>query len=303
MKTLIEEFVEKALATKEPFSIQPKEDDTFHFLQDKVGNARYIYEMDSYGNGEKCFAALDLKPELVAIISEGKVYIVDHLLFGLTANQNDKLPENTEFFLDFKKQVNNHIKEDIFKPFYKELEEIEPIYEDKYAARKALLTLNPVTLDSEVDCGSMFDDYEIAQVLCGFIDTDKEAKKCLDEKRDSWVNKKATITKQKKLTEEKSGIEDWELDMVEKLRSVKEANAVTVELELNGKTASGKIEPGQLVWKLRNKDCFSCFDFVTRNHGKEVLNALGIQNIYINVLTCKNITKITYRKKEIYVRK
>ena len=84
-----------------------------------------------------------------------------------------------------------------------------------------------------------------------------------------------------------------------------DAKTITVEFSLNGKSDSEKINPDKLIRKLIEKDYFSGYDFEVSKRGDALIEKLGAATWRSDkdgkeVLTCKNITKITYGKKILY---
>jgi len=75
---------------------------------------------------------------------------------------------------------------------------------------------------------------------------------------------------------------------------------VTVEFSFNGKSASGKIDPQDLLQTLANKSDFSSWNFSNGAEGKKVFAHLGAN--WKNRLTCDHIRRITYRGKSVFER-
>ena len=308
---LIDEFVKKALVETGSFNIVMKamysdKETTYHFMQDNVGKARYIY--GAYSLDKTFYSSLNTKWKLVAIVSDGMVYIIDKFFMEVYL-QDAVLPEKTVKIDDIVWEKNEYIKNSVFPEFYNRLEtdeakrNINPLTCER-DARKYLLSDDPYIPNIQVD--RMFTTEDITNMLYGFIDMDQEAKNRLEKDRESFTTQKAINQTIAELMERKKGVENWELEIAEGLRSV-DAKTVTVEFELNGNIASGKIEPRHIRRILIDRDYFSGYYFVTTRSGKKLLATLGAAEWMGKdskpVLTCKNIKRITYGKKELYVRK
>lgn len=301
---VIDRFAEEVFFHDGSFSINENKK-YYHFMQDKVLKATYVYGFDQYEDeGE---SRLDNKAELVAIISNNIIYVVDEFLFDVWKyNGQFNLPENVVLFYEYVKSMNKHVREDIFEAFYDDLE-IENA--NKYVniktcenkARECLLYSRDAA--PEPNLGDLFSARDVARSLCGFITIQDEAMKRLSDKKEIWMAVKAEQNKIDALMEEKSVVEDWELSIALGLKDI-DAKFVTVEFEMNDKSASGKVKLEALQRKLNNKDNFDGWDFDVRKRGEELIKSMGAATwkCYGEVLTCKHISKITYGKKELYKR-
>ena len=64
------------------------------------------------------------------------------------------------------------------------------------------------------------------------------------------------------------------------------------------------MEPDIIIRNLKSKNNFWQYDFVTTKQGEELMLRLNASsNRDKNALTCKNISKITYKRKELYVKR
>lgn len=307
MERLIDRFAEKVLSTTESFMLESEKNghnSCYHFyMQCNVGSAKYIYGEYSYNSTFS--SGLDLKPKLVAIVSAGKVYIIDlydlEVLYG-----NVELPENTYKLTDIVLKENEYVKSVVFPRFFESLKE-EPISGgtlDKCKKMARAMILSKSGIIDNVYTETMFNAQDIANSLCGIIDIKDESMKRLTKDRDEWIYKKSFRKKVKELLSDGSVVEDYELRIIDGIKSVN-AKTVNVEFELNGKRDIGKINVGTIVIKLRDKDYFSEYSFLTSKFGKEFLNNIGASSYLYDgkeLLTCKHITRITYGKKELYVR-
>lgn len=321
---LINEFVEKVLNENDSFSINIKEEgkkDTsnYYFLQSQVGKARYIYGMKSW-NDDKFYSNIDLKPELVAIISNGVVYVVDEFFLETVEWLNHEviLPKHTIRFEDIVKAKNDFVNDVIFLDFYTSLETKDYDSEDikdkctlkdcERAARTYLLSKNPMELFQKerlrLDRGMFLNERDVANILCGFMDIKEEMNERLQEEKETWIVRKSMNKKIEELMENSETVLDWEIEIAKGLSSV-EAKTVTVEFEFDGKRTSGKVYPDTLIRILREKTSFDNYDFTVTKQGERLLRDLGIENSWRSskTLKCEHITKIMYGKKELYVRK
>lgn len=314
MDRLIDKFVERVLTTTESFIVETREGDSkkyYFFIQANVGKARYIYCEYSYGE-QNFYTKIDLKPELVAIISDGNIYIVDDFKLDIHRCHDSEeivLPENTYRFNDVVKKENNYVETVVFPDFYNTLKEEEITDKDILAscekrARSLLLTNHTKT--KEISIEPIFTEQDIVNSLCGFVNLKTESIVRLKEKENKWANKKSFSKKVKELMINHMGVEIYELKIAEGIKSV-DAKTVTVEFSLNGKSDSAKINPNKLIMKLINKDYFSGYDFEVSKSGDALIEKLRAATWRNNkdgkeVLTCKHITKITYGKKVLYVK-
>ena len=310
---LIEKFAEQVLNNKGSFTIEipHKNEDrnrTYHFFQDEVGKAKYVYGISNYWDAN-FYAQLETKPEIIAIVSEEKIYVVDIFFLGIYSYGNEKviLPDNILILNDYTAKQNEYISNIVFHNFYAKLETDEKSVQEsdkslKERARSFMFSKN-VDLPN-VELKPMFNNQDIANILCGFVDFNKEVNERLNAEKEYWIIKKSTDKKIKSLTESPEIADSWELEIANGIRSV-EAKTVTVEFELNGKAASIKINPETIIRKMIKDDYFSEYDFEIAKKGDELIKNLGAGKWCNdeNALRCKHITKIVYGKKELYVRK
>lgn len=307
---LIDEFVKKALVETGSFNIVMKamysdKETTYHFMQDNVGKARYIY--GAYSLDKTFYSSLNINWKLVAIVSDGIVYLTDKIFMEVYP-QDAVLPEKTVKIDDVVLEKNEHIENSVFPEFYNGLEtdeakrNINPLTCEK-KAREYLLSHDPYIPNIQVN--RMFITEDIAKMLCGFMNMELEVKNRLEGERRLFTEQKAVTQIIAELVKDKKGVEDWELEIAEGLRKV-EAKAVTVEFELNGNIASGKIERWDISRHLIDRSYFSEVSFNNTKQRKELFSVLGAgtwSGQWKPLLRCKNIKRITYGKKELYVRK
>ncbi len=314
---LLEKFEKNIFSTKESFDIvisgkNLAEKEYYHFLQDKVGNARYIYGKRHFYDAN-FYSSLDSKFELVAIVVDKTVYIVDDFYFHTYSfNSKNVLSkyENIKRFSDFVKEETDYIRKALFPKFYDDLkikeitslDEIETCYKN---ARYQLLSPNSKDVEKLIveHINNIFSENEFARVLCGLLDLSKETRNRLNIKKDYWTDKKSFYYKVEQLIKEGNVAEDWELEIAKGLRNI-DAKNVIVEFTVNNKTASAKIEPYQIIRNMIHKDSFDSYDFPVRKHGEELLEHLGVGGYWNSEqnITCKEISKIMYRGKNLYIK-
>ena len=153
---------------------------------------------------------------------------------------------------------------------------------------------------------SELSQYDIKNILTGIVDFEKLVLAKLENDKKYWMSVKAHRIAVENLMNDPNTVKPFEMEIAKAIRSV-DAKTLKVEFEMNGKTAIGKIEPYHLMRILINDDCFSGYNFCTTKEGDAIIDKLGASTWSRDgedkVLTCRNITKITYGKKELYVRK
>ena len=125
------------------------------------------------------------------------------------------------------------------------------------------------------------------------------------DNRDSITKIKLQKELIEKYIEEKSVVEDWEIELARSINNLK-ANYVNIEFNFNGNIGTEKINPKKIIRILIDNDYFSDYNFATSKSGDKLLKTLGVSNTYNKRetwLTCKHITKITYGRKTLYERK
>lgn len=298
----IEEFINKVLTIDKSFNLS-EDSLIYHFMQDNVGEARYIY--GDYG-GNDFYTQLNNKYQVVAIVKGEVVYIVDRFMFGLYNVDPDsiELPENTMFLDDCVKMFNQGFGYSDFPKWYAGLEPQEVSNLDVYIedARRDLL-YNGDTQNPSPE--SIFNKDNVASMLAGFTTVAEIEGRYLDDRKQQYINYKTKNTAISQLIAQGKAVEPWEVTMSEAVRGVK-AKTVTVEFEFKGRTGSGKLKPSSLMKELVDKWCIHSYAFVSAKAGEQLIKELGAENApwrdNENALTCKNITKITYGRKVLYER-
>lgn len=303
---LIAEFVKNVMSGDGSFTLTESESpfDTerrYSFVQEKVGNAKFVY--GEYGYNGDFYTSLTKKFELVAIVAQEKVYLHNAFFFGVYRGMEQSLPENVDGLCNFAVSLDECVNSAIFPAFYEELEAVKVSEKNcREKARSALLTLgNPDFYIAEV-MPQLFEEQDAVKVLCGLMDMEKEAKLRLEKDREEWCKSKSEKEKIRELMATPGVCQDWELAIAAGLKSVDAVN-VTVTFEMNGKRATGKMEPIVIDNTLISNDTFSGWNFATATQGEKVIEELGATNHWgENPLKCQHICKITYGKKVLYER-
>lgn len=307
---LIDVFVNTVLRNEGSFILVDKKagytDTYIQFMQHKVGNGRYVYGF--YGWNSDFNVEFNNKPELVAIVADGIVYTVQDYMFNIWRDEDRKnLPENHRFFSDKKKELNDYVRNVIFKDFYDNLK-IQPNENEKWLesclkeARRIRLNKGTDVENTVID--DMFDGEETAKILCGLIDLKEVALRYFESERDYWVEEKTEHEKIKELVNASAGVEKWEIELSEVLRNTSAAT-VTVEFTVGNTSEQCKIEPQKIIKNLTDCDYFTTYDFPSRVQGKLIFDILGVNDSWTgdNQLKCEHISKITYKKKVLFERK
>lgn len=305
----ITQFMEKALNTEGSFSIRSdRKTISYHFLQDHVGKAKYVYFVREWGE-EMFYFKTHLCPELFAIVVDETVYILNYniLYYNETGLRREgELPENVINFETTVKDINRYAKEVIFPEFYNSLipddiTDPEDIKECIKCARYSILQGMEAPFTKAVSEISFFDEDKTAAVLCGFMDRDTEIKRLLKAEKGKWTAVKSRNQKIGKLMQNPETAAEWEIRLAEGIRNA-DAKHITVEFEFDGKHASEKISTDTVLIKLINQDGFNYYNFITRIAGCKLFEYFGIDG-WKNTIYCRNITKITYGKKTLYERR
>ncbi|MFG6378293.1 MAG: hypothetical protein K1W19_08270 [Lachnospiraceae bacterium] len=155
----------------------------------------------------------------------------------------------------------------------------------------------------KVELAPIFNKQDIADIICGSVDFQEETERRLNSDREEWVREKSINKKIREYVDNFEVAPIWEQKIADGIASI-EAKTVTVEFELNGRKASAKIDPEIIIRKMVNNDYFMEYDFEIVKRGDELIKKLKVKEWgeTENVLRCRNITKITYGRKELYVR-
>lgn len=308
---LIEKFRTEVLNSQDSFVITESGESgykTRYFVQGNVGEARYVYGCYGY-NSANFYSDINKKLDFIAIVRDNKIYIYDEFFFNLWQHNNKiQLPGNVYMFTDILKSANNYVRNVIFPKFYSGLEISDDVKINLnyciVSARRIIFSGADSTENTGVpEYHDIFNEQDIASILCGFIDFGKESVKRLLEEKKQWINEKATDTKIQELIENPETVLSWEKAIADGLRGIN-AKTVLAEFEMGGKKSAAKICPDTIINKMAGNGYFDYYNFLTDKKGKELLEELGIDDKTGDkkYLTCKDIRKIVYRGKALYVR-
>ena len=301
---IIDEFIKHINNGESSFIIDAdKTDRKTLFTCATIGKAQFVYSAYSFGS------VIDIdKMEICAIVSDNKFYIVDS--YDLDLWRNKELPENVIMFDEAVTDFNSKA-EFYFSKYYDSLS-IDGAYEGRkeqifQEAREYIFNdKGQPALMMKWISSSGLSQYDIKNILTGIVDFEKLVLTKLENDKKHWMSVKAHRIAVENLMNDPNTVKPFEMEIAKGLRSV-DAKTLKVEFEMNGKTAIGKIVPYHLMRILINNDCFFGYNFCTTEEGNAIIDKLGAstwsRDSEDKELTCRNITKITYGKKELYVRK
>lgn len=142
---------------------------------------------------------------------------------------------------------------------------------------------------------------DVSCYLSDALDVEKHCEKVFEEYKEHLSYQKTFWKRYNELiSEEKENVvSEWELRLANDLKSIN-GKKVNVTFYYNDKTATGKISIEKLLYRLFAKDRIHYYDFSTDKEGEDVFAALGL--ILHGDLYCKDIVKITFARKIIYMR-
>lgn len=258
-----------------------------------VGKSVYIY------GDYTCYGKIPSENfELLAIVTENlKVVFNRYRLF----KSYDDNPEGYISIDDYMENLNRYEVAEKYTELYNALptEKISPEYEKAYA-QEARYNLLVSGKSKDFETPELVNKDNVKSILAGYTAPDEIILDYVSNKKEQIIGGKSRREYIEKLMTEKSVAEPWEVELSESLRKL-DAKAVTAEFNFNGKSASGKIDPEDLLRTLANKSDFSSWNFANGAEGEKVLAHLGAN--WKNRLTCDHIQKITYRGKIIFERK
>lgn len=307
----LNEFIEKVNNGEKSFVVILNNDSSVHFMSCKHGAAEYYFYCKQYEVSK--FRNLDNKYEIAAVVSNGKIYIVDWYVFGIysfeVAKEKDSFPECIVNFDWFVRDINNYLINDVYPEYYAGFNatktDNENLQEEnmKKVARTVLFAKKEINYDVTGINGVSRDD--TVEMLCCNSDFRSVCLAILEEQKDHINYLKIREELIRSLIDSGKAAADWEIEMANAINETG-AKTVMVEFEFNGKTESEKFECEKLIHILIDNDYFSDYNFPTSNAGKSVLKKLGASAYYYSPETnlyAKNIKSISFRGKKIYERK
>lgn len=270
-----------------------------------IGKSKFVYANYSYGS-----ATSIQKMELTAIVVDETIYIVSDYILDIWRN-DDELPENVIELSEATKDYNYRAKS-YFQSFYDglsveeaQMEEIIKDYNKHDLQQRARRYILDGKGQPEISLSEEFiTTDEVRDILAGYEDFEKIVFKKLETDKKSWIKTKAYRAVIKHLMESSTIVKPYEVEICKALNNLN-AKTVTVEFNMDGKTATGKVELQQIVRIIINNDYFSDYNFCNGKEGKTIIKKLGAtewRGKNGNVLTCEHIVKITYGKKVIYTK-
>lgn len=302
---IINEFVNHINNSESSFIINRESERKIVCTIATIGRAKFVYANYSY-----CSITSIDKMELTAIVVDETIYIVSDYILDVWRN-NDELPENVIELSEATKDYNYRAKS-YFQSFYDglsveeaQMEEIIKDYGEYNLQQRAKQYILDGKGQPEISLSEEFiTTDEVRDILAGYEDFEKTVLKKLEANKKSWIRTKAYRTVIKNLMENPTIVKLYEAEICKALNNL-DAKTVTVEFNMNGTTATGKVNPQKIVRMIINNDYFSDYNFCNGKEGKTIIKKLGAtewRGENGNVLTCEHIVKITYGKKVIYTK-
>lgn len=271
-----------------------------------IGRAKFVYANYSY----RSITSID-KMELIAIVVDETIYIVSDYILDVWRNDNDECLENVIRFSEVTKDYNYRAKP-YFQSFYDglsveeaQMKEIIKDYGEYDLQQRARQYILDGKGQPEISLSEEFiTTDEVRDILAGYEDFEKTVLKKLEANKKSWIRTKAYRTVIKNLMENPTIVKLYEAEICKALNNL-DAKTVKVEFNMNGTTATGKVNPQEIVRMIINNDYFSDYNFCNGKEGESIIKKLGAtkwRGENSNVLTCEHIVKITYGKKVIYIK-
>lgn len=316
MNNLLEQFKEKVLSTDESFTIKTKLYD-YCFLLNKVNDVKLIYGSKSFSNAY-FYINRDTKFELSAIVKDEKIYLIDRYFFDIWSNDYDKINELNDndiyLFNMYKKELYKNILDTTFRKFYDDLEyddinEIDEFILKRIKRDVKMEILYNMDCSQNIDMGYNYSDEIYIKHLCGLENLYELTFKNLntENETDEWINKKSQIKATQYIRENiDKFFSENEINLYNSIKTLDKLNCkkVNIELELNDCIASDKIKLDTIKFVIINNDSFSEFNFETRDKGRQLFRELNVNNYSdAKQLTYDKITRISYRGKDVFVRK
>lgn len=305
MKGYIEDFVKRALGEETSFSIVDGGVRVVYSAY-PVGKAKYIYASRQYKYSSDS-VDIDSKLELTAIVANGMVYIINRLLAGWPYLDGKQVSPDTAvdfeaYFKHRKKELDEMFCQDFFPSVdvadCKVAENC--VQEIKGRARRVLLSFEPEKIAAQKKTYSAFVQWQdVADELCGLKDINACALQNWNE--DIYLIKADKLFDQevKRYIADKSCVTPLELELIEALRTVKQAKTVVVELERGECNLSIKADLEKLVYQIWKGDTCNIADAITvQSLSKRTALALGYEK-YDNV-PIEDIKSISYGGKKIF---
>lgn len=284
-KRLIDEFKEMVLSSDEnSFILDDGNGAKILCVKVSVGKAIFVYVCREYmwrQSDKKLVTDISEKMKLVAVVKSGIIYLINRFTW-CCYKENEVLPDNVIDLGEYMKEVNLHTKYYIIEKYYDKLQTTTLSEDDvercKVEAKNILTSGKDLDeyIDARIDENiKKFEKQDFVDFLCGVIDLEGEVRKDFEERRNMWMNLKASIKMiQRIVVENPEEVFDPEdLKIIYSLNRI-EAKNVQVEFSFNGKKAKGKVDPKSILRMIESNDYFSYFNFDTMANGKKIINDL-----------------------------
>ena len=300
----VEEFLKKCRETTRSFQItKTKRNGTseiYHFMQDEVGSARYIYGLSHFDEAD--FAFSNKKFRLVAIATSEELYLYDALFFVKASSTSlETLPKKVypieKLYENYKSFVENKVSE-----FWDSLpvNEVTDIHDLKraqeYSRDELLLGRSHFSLNFSA---FYFKEADIKKALCGFINLEEKLKANLEFHKDKVIWGKSLAEVVNKYVTEHTYVEDWEMEIAQKLNSINNGKTVSVTFKCGAETGTWEMDISTLMFRLCHCTCFAFWDFCDSQKSKEFLQLLNASK---EVIDFQNVIKIKHNNKVLFER-
>lgn len=142
-----------------------------------------------------------------------------------------------------------------------------------------------------------FSTQDVADEICGVRDLEAEALESFRADENRWKKTRWVFLETGKIMENPlSAVTEDELALSGSLNSL-DAKNVNVTFSYQGKTASGKISPGNVLRIMADNSAFHSWNFMTFSGGCRLLEQLGCGE---NQLMCRDISMVSYGRKTLY---
>lgn len=260
------------------------------FIVQERDRARYIFYDTWYDED-----ALDQEYKLLAIVFEGKIYVIDR--YHLDAYQGFNDPDFVPFS-DFVTEFVEYAVKEIVPEYYNEIE----IVPDKKTLEAYTSNARNILLGDDLikDFELNIEGEPINRVLRGIVTREQMARTIIEKQLNRLKNYKERVVCIEKLLETNSCAEEWEIAMAKALRDSNAQN-VSIEFSMNERNSTVKLPVVRIRSALIEKDWFGTYNFLTSKEGERVYEELGLKAWGEHPYSV-NISEISFRGKTIYRR-
>lgn len=311
---VFEEFVERVRNGESSFLIEHGDKYAVHFMSCEVGKAIYFYMATGY---EKDFyVGSDTKYSFAAVVVGNEIYAEELYEFGNSHYENgipdDFCGGHVHLLSEYWKSLNQYMGEVAFPAYYNTILPTRTNFvEDTLIcdARARVFDSKETKKNNShsivTQFGIAFSRAEYMKILAFGLDLGEECKKKLDERKDTIDAAKSYEIALENLIKSGTIIEEYEVELANAVNSI-DAKFVVAEFEHDGKRASAKIEPCQIISHLVDRHYFNSYSFQTDKMGTDMMKAIDASDSLWKdqdkLLYCKNITRVLFRGKPIYER-